>query len=113
MEFKTHINEEIESLNIIITLGVVNVEYQIWEPRMFSPHKWKTFMERAKLGECEQLVFCDSNGTVSLESCKKELIFTVAKHGAGGDGIISVEVAKEFCMSSLEKYVEGLLNSSN
>ena len=54
-----------------------------------------------------KIIFCDSNGHVTIEASKSGVSFSVGKSGAGGDGYITITLPFEICQEALVQSLDA------
>lgn len=62
-----------------------------------------TTSSRGVVPKVNELIFCDSNGEVSISRKEKETEFIVSKFGAGGDGSMGIYIPNDIAKTLLEK----------
>lgn len=73
--------------------GDISMRLHLSEPNLFTTTDYADFIE----GRRDTLVFCDSNGGVSIGREEDRVVFTVGKFGAGGGGELEVSAAQSAC----------------
>ena len=76
----------------------------IYEPTMYDKNYWNKLYN----GEKIDMIFCDSNGVVSIVCDGTNIKFTVNKSGAGGDGMIVFTISHSECKETIKKYIDFL-----
>ena len=74
------------------------VVINFFDPDSAAPEDWNALLEPG----WHSLDFCTSNGNVSVSSSKGMITFEVSKHGAGGDGAITVTAPVAACRDAIE-----------
>lgn len=83
-----------------------NAEFS--DSSVINKNKWESFLSAMENGSPAEIVYCNSNGEVSISTKNDFTTFTVGKYGAGGDGQISVTLANNVCLSEFKKMVAML-----
>ncbi len=81
----------------------------IYEPTMYDKNYWNKLYN----GEKIDMIFCDSNGVVSIKCNGTNIKFTVNKSGAGGDGMIVFSISHGECKEAIKKYIDFLETRPN
>lgn len=87
-------DDECPTINIQIVYGPLKVRVDFSDPSSISFDEWKRFISLVHSNGSGEVVFCDSNGYVGLETKGGVTTMSVSRYGAGagGDGAIEVEI---------------------
>ena len=86
-------DEEDYSCDFIIVCGTVRAELHYSEPYCVTRANWRELAENLFNPEYKKrLVFCDSNGVVSVTLKEGFLTFHTSKYGAGGAGSFDISI---------------------
>lgn len=78
------------------TCGNFSATAHYSEPDLVTKEEWQKLFDKQ---DCN-LIFCDSNGIVSISQKTAQVTFDVSKYGAGGDGAISITVDHASCATA-------------
>ena len=69
------------------------------------------FVACVHAGREDTLIYCDSNGGVSMTTGAEKVSFEVAKYGAGGDGSLTISVSDKVALPLLASLRELTLEA--